>query len=299
MSIIIPEQYHIERQLQDHRVHCITPSQANRQDIRPLRIGILNIMPKAETYEFSLLYLLGRSIIQIEPVFLRLHTHSYSSSDREHIDEHYVTFDEATRERGFDGLIITGAPVEVMPFEKVTYWEEFTRILDYAHEHIAATLGICWGGLALAKYLGIEKQNYEKKLFGLYPTKNIDRNHRVTGDLDDVYWCPQSRHSGIPDKVLEEEAAKGHIRLLAYNEDAGYTIFESSDEKFLMHLGHSEYRTDRLIEEYRRDVAAGRTDVQPPVNIDIDHPVNNWRSHGQEFFLQWLKKCYLDTPYEI
>ncbi len=299
MAIIIPERYHIEKQLQKHRVHCITPQQANHQDIRPLRIGILNIMPMAETYEFNLLYLLGRSVLQIEPVFLRLKTHSYSSSKLSHIDEHYITFEDAIKDKGLDGLVITGAPVEAIPFEKVTYWDEFIEILDYAHEHIAATLGICWGGLALAKYLGIDKENYEEKLFGLYPTKNIDRTHRVTGDLDDVFWCPQSRHSGISDAVLEQEAEKGNIRLLAHNDTAGYVIFESSDERMLMHLGHAEYQTERLLQEYRRDVSRGKEKVVPPINLDLENPVNNWRSHGQEFFLQWIKKCYLDTPYVI
>lgn len=299
MAIIIPENYHIERQLQEHRVHCITPQAARVQDIRPLRIGILNIMPQAESYEFNLLFLLGRSIIQIEPVWLKLHSHSYSSSDRQHIDDHYLYFDQAIEKRGFDGLIVTGAPVEEIPFEEVTYWQEFTSILGYAHSKIATTLGICWGGLALAKYLGIEKTRYEKKLFGLYPTLNIDRTHRVTGDLDDFFYCPQSRHSGIPDEILEQKRDENVVRLLAYGEEVGYTIFESTDGRFMMHLGHAEYPTERLLEEYRRDVARGREDVSPPVGIDPANPLNTWRSHGQEFFLQWVKKAYLDTPYEI
>ncbi|MCF7942459.1 MAG: homoserine O-succinyltransferase [Spirochaetia bacterium] len=299
MAIIVPKDYHIEQQLRDHRVHCITPEHARHQDIRPLRIGILNIMPQAEQYEFNLLFLLGRSIIQIEPVWLRLSDHSYTSSDQQHIDDFYIPFEQAIEKRGFDGLIVTGAPVEELPFEDVTYWNELNRIFTYAHDHIATTLGICWGGLALARYLGIEKITYEQKLFGVYPSKNIDRNHPITGDLDDQFWCPQSRHAGIPDAVLEQQRDRGTIRLLAFSEEAGYTIFESTDGKFMMHLGHPEYPTDRLIEEYRRDLARERGDVQPPKHLDIDHPVNSWRSHGQEFFLQWVKKAYLDTPYEI
>jgi homoserine O-succinyltransferase len=299
MAIIVPRDYHIEKKLREHRVHCITPQEANHQDIRPLRIGILNIMPQAEKYEFNLLFPLGRSIIQIEPVWLRLHTHGYRSSNREHIDNFYLTFDQAIKERGFDGLIVTGAPIEDIPFEQVSYWDEFTEILDYAHEHVATTLGICWGGLALAKYMGIEKVSYEKKIFGIYPVRNLDRSHRITGDLDDIFWCPQSRHSGIPDSVLEREQDAGRLRLLAHSEQTGYVIFESTDGKFIMHLGHAEYRTSRLIEEYKRDLARGRTDVDPPANLDLEHPVNIWRSHGLEFYLQWIKKAYLDTPYEI
>lgn len=299
MSIIIPDNYHIQEALERRRVHCITPERAQHQDIRPLRIGILNIMPQAETYEFHILLPLGRSVLQIEPVWLRLNTHTYTSSDRSHIDTFYVTFEEAIKERGFDGIIITGAPIEEIPFEEVTYWDEFTAILDYAHERVASTLGICWGGLALAKYLGIEKVRYDRKLFGIYPVRNLDRNHPVTGDLDDIFWCPQSRHSGIPDRVLEQERDAGRIRLLGHADEAGYVIFESADGRFIMHLGHAEYRTSRLIEEYERDIARGRSDVKPPKNLDLQDPVNIWRSNSQEFYQQWVKKVYLDTPYEI
>ncbi|MGM0432417.1 MAG: homoserine O-succinyltransferase [Spirochaetota bacterium] len=299
MAIIVPQNYHIEHQLRERRVHCITPEQASHQDIRPLRIGILNIMPQAEKYEFNLLFPLGRSIIQIEPVWLKLHTHGYSSSNQSHIDNFYTTFDQAIKHRGLDGLIVTGAPVEEIPFEQVTYWDEFTDILDYAHEHVATTLGICWGGLALAKYMGIEKVQYDKKLFGIFPTKNLDRDHPITGDLDDIFWCPQSRHSGIPDSVLEKERDAGRLRLLAHSGQAGYVIFESADRRFIMHLGHAEYRTNRLVEEYYRDMERGKSDVSPPENLDLEHPVNIWRSHALEFYLQWVKKAYLDTPYEI
>jgi homoserine O-succinyltransferase/O-acetyltransferase len=299
MAIIIPENYHIWNALQKRRVHCITPERAEHQDFRPLRIGILNIMPQAESYEFNILFPLGRSIIQIEPVWLRLRTHTYTSSNKTHLDAFYLTFEQAIRHRGFDGIIVTGAPVEEIPFEEVTYWEEFTEILDYARDHVASTLGICWGGLALAKYKGIEKVQYPKKLFGVYQLRNLDRTHRITGDLDDVFWCPQSRHSGIPDAVLEERAAAGEFRLLAHSSETGYVIFESSDGRFIMHLGHAEYRTRRLIDEYQRDAAKGRTDVEPPVHIDLKNPLNVWRSSSQEFFLQWVKKVYLDTPYEI
>ncbi len=299
MSIIVPRDYHIRDVLQQRRVHCITEQQAQRQDIRPLRIGILNIMPKAEAYEYSLLFPLGRSIIQIEPVWLRLHSHSYSSSNQDHLDSLYTTFDEAIRHRGFDGIVVTGAPVEELDFEKVSYWQELKDILTYAREHIVSTLGICWGGMALAGYLGIEKIPYEQKLFGVYPTWNLDRNHRVTGELDDLFWCPQSRHSGISDAAMEQARTDKTVNLLARSDHGGYTIFESTDQRFLMHLGHPEYQTERLIEEYRRDVKQGRKDVAPPVNLDVDNPMNIWRSHSLEFFQQWVKQVYLDTPYEI
>ena len=299
MSIIVPENYHAKQALEKARVHCISSFEAKKQDIRPLRIGILNIMPEADTYEYNILFPIGRAIIQIEPVWIRLKTHSYTSTSKEHLEELYITFEDAVKERGFDGLVITGAPVEEKSFRDVWFWEELSGILDYAKKNIVSTLGICWGGLALANYIGIEKTVFKQKLFGIYPFDNIDRNHRITGDLDDVFMCPQSRHAGITDEVLEAERDKGNINLLAHSDEAGYLIFETADKSFLMHLGHPEYETERLINEYKRDMEKGRTDVPPPLNLDIDNPKNNWRGHSLEFFQQWIKDVYIRTPYEI
>ncbi|MBD3316887.1 MAG: homoserine O-succinyltransferase [Chitinivibrionales bacterium] len=289
MTIVLPKDYHARRELESRRILCISQQQALQEDIRALRIGILNIMPMADTYEFSLLFPLGRSVIQIEPVWLRLKTHAYKSTDQDHLESLYVSFDEAIAGGGLDGLILTGAPVEEMPFEKVTYWSEVKEILAYARTNISSTLGICWGGLALAKFIGIDKIAFARKLFGIFETRNIHRTHRVTGEMDDVFWCPQSRYSGIPDNVLENEQRKGNVTLLAHSEEAGYVIFESADKRFMMHLGHHEYEADRLVEEYQRDKAKGRTDVDPPVNLDPANPVNRWRGQSLEFFAQWIR----------
>lgn len=299
MSVILPDNYHAQKALEERRVYCITRDDALKQDIRPLRIGILNIMPQAETYEYNILYPLGRAIIQVEPVWLRLENHSYKSSDKHHLDMLYITFKQAVAKRGLDGLILTGAPVEAISFDEVTYWDELLHIFTYAREKIASTLGICWGGLALAKFIGIDKVNYKKKIFGVFKTRNLDRTNEVTGEMDDIFWCPQSRYSGIPDKVMESEEQKGNVNLLAYSEEAGYTIFESADRRFLMHLGHPEYQTERLCEEYYRDKEKGRDDVDKPANIDLKEPVNMWRAHCLEFFLQWVKSVYIRTPYII
>jgi homoserine O-succinyltransferase len=289
MTVVLPKDYHAREELERRRISCISHAQALKEDIRALRIGVLNIMPMADTYEFSLLFPLGRSVIQIEPVWLRLETHAYRSTDPRHLDSLYVTFGEAIARGGLDGLILTGAPVEEMPFEEVTYWPEVKNILAYARTTIPSTLGICWGGLALARFMGMEKVPFPKKLFGVFETRNIRRTHRITGEMDDVFWCPQSRFSGIPDEVLEQEQRKGTVTLLAHSEEAGYVIFESADRRFLMHLGHHEYEVGRLVEEYRRDVAKGRTDVEPPINLDLDNPVNRWRGQSLEFFAQWIK----------
>ncbi|MDR3012742.1 MAG: homoserine O-succinyltransferase [Chitinispirillales bacterium] len=297
MTIVVPKGYHGISALENSQVQCITTEDALREDIRALRIGILNIMPKAETYEFSLLQPLGRSVLQIEPVWIRLKTHNYTSSDQSHLDKLYVSFEEAVERSHLDGLIVTGAPVEEIPFEEVKYWEEIKRILKYARQNIASTLGICWGGLALAKFLGIDKTVYDKKVFGVFQTANLSRNHRITGEMDDWFWCAQSRHSGISDAVLELERDKGVVQLLAHSSEAGYVIFESTDNRFLIHLGHPEYEPNRLIEEYRRDVAKGRGDVDPPTNVDLENPVNLWRSARTEFFTQWIKYLHESTSY--
>ncbi|MFP4162421.1 MAG: homoserine O-succinyltransferase [Chitinispirillaceae bacterium] len=297
MTIVVPKDYHGINALESSKVHCISFEEALREDIRALRIGVLNIMPKAETYEFSLLHPLGRSVLQIEPVWIRLKTHQYNSSDQSHLRKLYVTFEEAVAKQNLDGLIVTGAPVEEIPFKEVNYWGEIQRILRYARNNIASTLGICWGGLALAKFLGIDKEVYPKKVFGVFETTNLDRNHRVTGEMDDVFWCAQSRHSGISDKVLELERDKGNVHLLAHSKDTGYTIFESTDKRFLVHLGHPEYEPQRLIEEYVRDKSRGRKDVTPPANLNLENPVNTWRSHRIEFFSQWIKFIHETTSY--
>ncbi len=299
MAIILPENYHAREALEKRRIHCITSFQAMKQDIRPLRIGILNIMPIANTYEYNILFPIGRSIIQIEPVWIRLKTHPYKSTSKAHLDELYVSFEDAVKERGFDGLIVTGAPVEEKKFSEVWFWDELKEILTYAKKNIASTLGLCWGGLALAGFNGIPKTIYTEKISGVYPLKNIDRTNRITGELDDTFFCPQSRYAGIEDSILEKKAEEGIVSLLAYSKETGYSIFETTDKRFMIHLGHPEYETERLINEYKRDIGKGIEGVHPPVNLDINNPVNTWRSNSLEFFIQWIKDVYLRTPYEI
>ncbi|MBN1409526.1 MAG: homoserine O-succinyltransferase [Spirochaetales bacterium] len=296
--IVIPEEYHIKKDLEKAQVLCISQQQAMREDLRALRIGILNIMPQAEAYEFSLLQPLGCSVMQIEPVWVRLRSHVYSSTNQKHLENIYVYFEDAIAKQRLDALLLTGAPVEEIPFEEVAYWDELTRIFRYARRNIASTFGICWGGLALAKFLGINKTVFPKKIFGVYETQNLVPNHRITGNMDDVFFCPQSRHSGIPDDVLEKERDKGTVNLLAYaGKEVGYTIFESTDNRFLMHLGHPEYEPQRLIDEYERDSKKGRTDVEPPVNFDIAKPLNRWRAHRTELFSQWIRFVKETTMY--
>jgi homoserine O-succinyltransferase/O-acetyltransferase len=296
VTIVLPKDYHAKEALEKSRILCMTQDQALKEDIRALRIGILNIMPKAETYEFSLLHPLGRSVLQIEPIWIRLKTHQYNSSDQTHLEKLYMTFEDAA-EIHLDGLIVTGAPVEEIPFEEVSYWDEIKRILKYARNNITSTLGICWGGLAIGKFLGMEKVIYDKKIFGVFQLTNLDRAHPITGEMDDLFWCAQSRHSGIPDEIMEIERDKGTVHLLAHSKEAGYSIFESADQRFIVHLGHPEYEPPRLVEEYARDQRLGRKDVEKPKNFDVDKPTNIWRGHRSEFFSQWIKYIHETTSY--
>lgn len=297
MTIILPELYHAKAALESNNITCISASHAAMQDIRPLRIGILNIMSNIQTYEFNLLYPLSKSILQIIPVWLKLNTYNYDTSSQEHLKDLYVSFKEAISDRMLDGLIITGAPVEELDFEQIDYWDEVQSIIGYARKNIISTMGIGWGAMALAKAIGIDKTRLDSKLFGVYQTRNLSTQHVITGDLDDVFCCPQSRHSGYPDVVLETERDKGMLNLLGYSEEAGYVIFETTDRRFLMHLGHPEYNSGRLLEESLRDKAKKRTDVKEPVNFNLDKPVNSWRSHRNEFFSQWIKYIYTETSY--
>ncbi len=297
MTLRLSPDYPLLGTFSRHGVNWISEEAAERQDFRPLYIGILNIMPKAEEYEYNLLAPMGRSILQIVPIWIRLTTHVYRSSDRSHLDRHYVPFDWARTVAALDGLIITGAPVENKSWDDITYWPELSRIIDVAHRSGTLLLGICWGALALAKHLGLEKTVYERKIFGVYPVRNldVDHTHPIMSGLDDVFMCPQSRFSGIADGVLEAAAAEGRIRLLARSDETGYVIFDTPDGQVTMHLGHQEYNGGRLLAEAARD--ALRTDVPPPANFDAATP-NTWRANRNEFFNAWIKHVYLTTPFE-
>jgi len=253
-----------------------------------LRVGVINIMPKAETYERYVVQPLARSLLPVEPVWIRLRTHRYASSDGERIGRGYVEYDEATRSRPLDGLILTGAPVEELEFRDVHYWDELSEVLLAAHRDVECTLGLCWGGLALAKLLGIEKRLFPNKLFGVFQHENLVPDDGLLGGTDDIFWCAHSRHAGARDRDLEAAHDEGRVRLLAHGREAGHTIFESTDGRFVMHLGHPEYEPTRLAEEWRRDAALKRADVQPPRHLDLSRPANVWRSHCNDFFSQWL-----------
>lgn len=255
---------------------------------RPVRVGIVNIMPKLEAYEPLLLGPLSRATRPVEPVLIRLTTHRYASSDQAHLERHYRSFTEAVDEAPLDGLILTGAPVEDLEFEDVSYWPELTQLLDYARGQIASTLGLCWGGLALARMLGIPKLLYPRKLFGVYAHRRLVDAHPLLAGQPAAFPCAHSRHAGIADAELERAARDGRVRLLGHAPDTGYTLFETPDHRFVMHLGHPEYVADRLVFEWNRDQSLGRTDVPPPRDFDPENPVTSWHAHREALFDRWI-----------
>ena len=290
MALILPRSYHKISSVEKNHISWIEPALAERQDIRPLRIGILNIMPLGKQYEFNLLHPLGLSPLQIEPIWIRLRSHSYRTWDLEHLKNLYVHWEDAMSPIPLDGLIITGAPVEHLPFEEVKYWIELVNLIKEAKLKCASTLGLCWAGFAMAYLAGVKKQNFEKKLFGVYPMRSLFPGHSLMGTQDDEFFCPQSRHAGLPDLAMEEAEREGKLRLLAHGNKVGYTIFETPDQRQLMHLGHPEYNVDRLKSEMKRDQRRG--DVPPPENFDQFKSKTSWRSHRNLLFQQWLWFCY-------
>ena len=290
MTLIVRSDYHAVPILERNGIRWIPPAQAKRQDIRPLRIGILNIMPLGEKYEFNILHPLGLSVLQLEPVWIRLESHSYKSWEPRHVADIYVTYKEAMRDQSLDGLILTGAPVETVDFEDVYYWEEIKTILSDARKNIPSTLGLCWAGFVMAYLEGVKKINYDHKLFGVFELKNLAPDHPIIGELDDVFLCPQSRQAGMPDEAMEEASESGRLKLLAYGPEAGYSIFSTTDERFIAHTGHPEYNATRLAEEAKRD--HGNPEVPAPANFDFNNPLNLWRSHRNTFFAQWVSYCY-------
>jgi len=255
----------------------------------PLRIGCINIMPEAHTYEPFLLSSLDRPGYRTEPVWIHLVSHAYRSTPRDHLARHYVTFEQALSSGPLDGLILTGAPVETFPFSTITYWPELFRILTYARKSIPGTLGLCWGAIALGKVMGIDEEVYEKKLFDVFPGLPLVPGISLGGGHTGRFHCPHSRFAGISDASISWSVGNGETRILATGPETGAFIFESTDKRFLGHLGHPEYPATRLVHEWERDLEKGRADVTLPTYFNPDNPENTWKPHTGAFFSYWLK----------
>lgn len=300
MPIIIPKKLPAFNILQSENVFVMPKVRAEEQDIRPIEIAIVNLMPTKIETETQLMRLLGNSSLQINVTLVKMDSYESKNTSAEHLEKFYKTFDDIKDAR-FDGMIITGAPVEKMEFDDVIYWDELQKIMEFADKRVTSTIFICWGTQAgLKYYYGIEKTTLDKKKFGIFPYKALTDYDPLLKGMDDIFYIPTSRHT-----VIDEEAVFNHPELvvLAKSEEAGIGIIKSLDNSKFFFTGHSEYDRDTLKIEYLRDLEKGK-DIDPPENYFVDGDMDkinvNWRSTANLLFYNWLNYyVYQITPYDI
>ena len=301
MPVKIPDSLPATGILESENIFVMGEGRALRQDIRPLRIAILNLMPTKIVTETQLLRLLGNSPLQVEIELLHMESHESRNTPSEHLLEHYATFAEV-RQQNFDGLIITGAPVETLPFEEVDYWPELKEIMDWAKTHVYSTFYICWGAQAgLYHYFGIPKYPLPEKMFGVFPHHVNVRYERLTRGFDDVFFAPHSRHTEIR---REDILAVPELVLLSESEEAGVYMVISADRRHIFVTGHSEYDPLTLRDEYARDAAKGLPIGVPrhyfPEDDAGQEPLVRWRGHANLLYSNWLNYyVYQQTPYDL
>ncbi|MDR3071888.1 MAG: homoserine O-succinyltransferase [Clostridiales Family XIII bacterium] len=270
------------------------------QDIRPLKIAIVNLMPLKEITETQLIRVLANTPLQVDLQLLTTESYTPTHANIEHLKTFYLTFDEIKKEH-LDGLIITGAPVETIPFEDVDYWKELTEIMEYSKQHVFSTLHLCWGAQAgLYYHFGIDKAPMEKKLFGVFEHRATDSRSEFTRGFDEVFYVPHSRYTQIRREDVEKEP---RLKILVESEAAGIHMLMTRDKRMLFLQGHSEYDWNTLKLEYERDKAKGM-DTQIPKNYfqnddPSDRVVVRWSGHANLFFANWLNYVYQETPYDL
>lgn len=287
--------------LENENIFVMDENRAMHQDIRPLQIAILNIMPVKQDTELQLLRALSNSPLQVDVTFLNVKNHISKNTPADHLNKFYNTIDDV-RHKKFDGMIITGAPVEDITFEEVDYWEEMCEIMDWAETHVTSTLHICWGAQAgLYHYYGIDKRKLPQKLFGIYEHKVMNRKVPLVRGFDDVFLAPHSRHTESPAEAIHACEA---LTVLAESDDAGVFLAIAEDGKKIFVNGHPEYDRYTLNNEYFRDLNKGLP-IQIPYNYyPQDNPENKpllqWRSHSNNLYSNWLNYyVYQITPYEL
>ncbi|MDR6998154.1 homoserine O-succinyltransferase [Neobacillus niacini] len=299
MPINIPRLLPAREILEQENIFIMDDERAICQDIRPLNILILNLMPIKEKAETQLLRLLGNSPLQVNVKFLKTRSYESTHTSRQHLEQFYTTFPEVKSQK-FDGMIITGAPVELLEFEQVKYWQELTEIMEWSKNNVTSTLHICWGAqAALFYHYDIGKFELPRKCSGIYSHQVFDTNDILLRGFDDLFYAPHSRYTDVS---LEEIKDHPELKLLAASEEAGPLLISSRDRKHVMITGHLEYESESLAEEYTRDVNTGLKIHIPenyfPNNDPSKPPINRWRSHGHLFFSNWLNYyVYQETPY--
>ncbi|GGZ96666.1 homoserine O-succinyltransferase [Ignatzschineria ureiclastica] len=301
MPVKIPNNLPAYQVLQNENIFVMDENRAVTQDIRPMKIAILNLMPLKEVTETQLLRVLGNTSLQVEPVFLATETYQPKNTDQAYLNAFYRTFEEI-KDDVFDGFIITGAPVETIPFESVQYWDELTKIMEWADQNVFSTLYICWGAQAGLYYrYGIDKYDLPEKRFGVFSHQIYSPTVKLLRGFDDRFNAPHSRHTEVRRADIEKHP---DLMILAESEEAGVHIVANSDLRHVYVMGHGEYDFDTLDQEYRRDLAKGM-EIDPPQNYYRNNDPNNeplvtWRSHGNMLFANWLNYCvYQETPYDL
>ena len=301
MPVRIPDDLPAVAQLADENIFVMTNSRATGQDIRPLRIAILNLMPTKIVTETQLLRVIGNTPLQVDITLLHPATHDSKNVSAQHLEAFYHTY-ESVRDQKFDGLVITGAPVEMLPFEEVDYWAELTRIMDWAQRHVFSTLYICWAAQAGMYYrYNIPKYELQGKCSGVFRHRVLVRNCPLLRGFDDEFYAPHSRHTEVRAADIERE---GELLLLCDSPEVGVYLVSSRDGKHVFVTGHSEYDGDTLRLEYERDVGRGMDVPLPRHYFPGDDPSRppsvRWRGHSNLLFQNWLNYyVYQETPYEI
>ena len=301
MPIKIPDGLPATITLEKENIFFMTEERALHQDIRPLRILILNIMPTKIETETQLLRLLSNTPLQVEIELMQMASHTSKNTSKEHLLKFYKVFDDLKDQR-FDGMIITGAPVELLEFEEVNYWNELKEILKWAETHVHSVLYLCWAALAGLKYhYGINKIILPQKLSGIFEHTLTSQLHPVTRGFDDVFYAPHSRYSGVNETELEKVL---ELDVLAYSKLAGSYIISDRSCRNLFVTGHPEYSHMTLADEYTRDVSRNLNPAIPinyfPDDNPNNKPVFTWKSHANLFFANWLNHIiYQHTPYDL
>ena len=287
--------------LEKENIFVMTEKRASTQDIRPLKIAIVNLMPTKEVTETQLLRLLGNTPLQIEISLVRMENHQSKNTDDSYLDKFYIPSSEVFKHK-FDGMIITGAPVEQLPFEDVDYWEELCQIMDYARKNVFSTLYVCWGSFAgLYHHYGIPKYPLERKLSGIFMNERSVEGEPLLRGFEDTFPIPQSRHTTLK---KEDVLKVFDLTILAESAEAGVTIIKSKDNREIFMTGHLEYDTLTLAEEYYRDIGKGMKVPLPknyfPTNNVNRMPSSYWRATAHLFYSNWLNYyVYQATPFAI
>lgn len=289
------------QKLTQENIFVMDERRATMQDFRTLEVVIVNLMPTKEATEEQLLRLLSNSPLQVNVTFIHMQSHQAAHISENHLKEFYRTFDQI-KDKYFDGMIITGAPVEHLDFEEVNYWDELVSIMEWSNNHVFSTLHICWGAqAALYHHYGIGKEPLDQKLFGIYEQELKDKKVSLVRGMDEVFYMPHSRHTTVPIQSFEDAP---DLEILAGSAETGVSIAQSKDSRFVFIFGHAEYDAETLGKEYKRDVEAGK-DIELPVNY---YPSNNpektpklkWRTAANTIYANWLNYyVYQVTPFVI